>query len=57
MKDDSLQGVAGVIDKDFSAAKLAEDIQADELVILTTVDNAYVNYNQPDQAPIGKNKD
>ena len=56
MKDDSLQGVAGVIDKDFSAAKLAEDIQADELVILTTVDNAYVNYNQPDQAPIGKIK-
>ena len=40
-----MQGVAGVIDKDFSAAKLAEDIQADELVILTTVDNAYVNYN------------
>lgn len=56
VKDDSLQGVAGVIDKDFSAAKLAEDIQADELVILTTVDNAYVNYNQPDQAPIGKIK-
>lgn len=51
-----MQGVAGVIDKDFSAAKLAEDIQADELVILTTVDNAYVNYNQPDQAPIGKVK-
>lgn len=56
IKDNNLQGVAGVIDKDFSAAKLAEDIQADELVILTTVDNAYVNYNQPDQAPIGKVK-
>lgn len=56
IKDNNLQGVAGVIDKDFSAAKLAEDIQADELVILTIVDNAYVNYNQPDQAPIGKVK-
>ena len=39
-----LKGVAGVIDKDFSAAKMAEDINADELVILTTVDNAYLNY-------------
>lgn len=49
-----LVGVAGVIDKDFSAAKMAEDINADELVILTTVDNAYLNYNQENQTAIGK---
>lgn len=45
----NLQGVEAVIDKDFSAAKLAEDIDADELIILTAVDNVFVNYNRPDQ--------
>lgn len=49
-----LKGVAGVIDKDFSAAQMAEDINADELVILTTVDNAYLNYRKEDQQAIGK---
>ena len=49
-----LKGVAGVIDKDFSAAKMAEDINADELVILTTVDNAYLNYRKEDRQAIGK---
>lgn len=49
-----LKGVAGVIDKDFSAAKMVEDINADELVILTTVDNAYLNYRKEDQQAIGK---
>lgn len=44
-----LQGVEAVIDKDFSAAKLAENINADELIILTAVDNVFVNYNQPSQ--------
>lgn len=45
-----------MIDKDYSAAKLAEDIEADQLVILTTVDNAYLNYNQNNQKAIGKVK-
>lgn len=49
-----LKGVVGVIDKDFSAAKMAEDISADELVILTTVDNAYLNYRKENQQAIGK---
>ena len=48
-----LKGVASVIDKDFSAAKMAEDINADELVILTTVDNAYLNYRKEDRQAIG----
>lgn len=47
--DDSLRGVEAVIDKDFSAAKLAENINADELIILTAVDNVFVNYNTPNQ--------
>ena len=47
--NDILKGVEAVIDKDFSAAKLAESINADELIILTAVDNVFVNYNTPKQ--------
>lgn len=43
------QGLEAVIDKDFASAKLAELVQADILLILTGVDNVYVNYNKPDQ--------
>ncbi|MDH6363525.1 carbamate kinase [Enterococcus sp. PF1-24] len=43
------QGVEAVIDKDFSANVLAKNIQADRLIILTGVDNIYINFNQPNQ--------
>jgi carbamate kinase len=43
------EGVEAVIDKDFSAARLAELVEADDLLILTAVDNVYVNFNKPDQ--------
>ncbi|NLJ94614.1 MAG: carbamate kinase [Clostridiaceae bacterium] len=43
------RGVDAVIDKDFAAAKLAELTQADYLVILTGVDNVYINFNKPNQ--------
>lgn len=43
------EGVEAVIDKDFASAKLAELVEADILVILTGVDNVFVNYNQPNQ--------
>ncbi|MGX7196963.1 carbamate kinase [Enterococcus olivae] len=42
-------GVEAVIDKDFSAKTMAEDLQADCLVLLTGVDNIYIRYGQPDQ--------
>ncbi|WP_208559078.1 carbamate kinase [Marinilactibacillus kalidii] len=42
-------GVEAVNDKDFSARVLAENVNADRLIILTGVDNIYINYNQPDQ--------
>ena len=48
-KDGSLRGVAAVIDKDKSTAKLAETIEADMLVILTGVDRVCINFNQPNQ--------
>ncbi|HEX3026637.1 MAG TPA: carbamate kinase [Clostridia bacterium] len=44
-----LEGVPAVIDKDFAACKLAEDIHADALIILTAVDNVAVNFGRPDQ--------
>ncbi|MBR4399894.1 MAG: carbamate kinase [Aeriscardovia sp.] len=42
-------GVEGVIDKDFGAAQMAQDVDADELIILTAVDNVCINFNKPDQ--------
>ncbi|MBP1047045.1 carbamate kinase [Enterococcus sp. BWM-S5] len=44
-----LIGVEAVNDKDFSAKVLAEAVEADRLIILTGVDNIYINYNQPNQ--------
>lgn len=43
------KGVEAVIDKDFASGKLAELVEADYLLILTGVDNVYINFNQPDQ--------
>ena len=42
-------GTAAVIDKDLASEKLAEDIDADALVILTAVENVCVNYNKPNE--------
>ena len=45
-KNNKLEGVAAVIDKDYASAKLAELIDADYLVILTAVNNVCLNYKQ-----------
>jgi carbamate kinase len=45
----SLTGVAAVIDKDLAAERLAEDIEADVLLILTEVDKVCLNFKKPDQ--------
>lgn len=44
-----LKGVEAVIDKDFAAAKLAEALKADMLVILTAVEKVCINFNKPNQ--------
>ncbi|MBQ0009174.1 MAG: carbamate kinase [Firmicutes bacterium] len=49
-----LEGVAAVIDKDYASAKVAELVDADYLVILTAVDNVYINFNKPDQKKLEK---
>ncbi len=48
-EDGTLSGVAAVIDKDKSSAKLAQDIDADMLVVLTAVDKVCINFNKPNQ--------
>ena len=44
-----LKGAAAVIDKDFAAARLAEQLDADTLIILTAVEKVAVNFGKPDQ--------
>ncbi|MCO5227983.1 MAG: carbamate kinase [Thermomicrobiales bacterium] len=45
----SLSGVDAVIDKDASCARIASQLNADVLLILTAVDNVYINFGTPDQ--------
>lgn len=44
-----VKGVAAVIDKDFAAEKLAEILDADMLLILTTVNKVCINFNKPNE--------
>ena len=44
-----LEGVAAVIDKDLASEKLARDMDADALVILTAVEKVSINFKKPDQ--------
>ena len=44
-----LKGVAAVIDKDFASAKLAEQLDADCLIILTAVEKVAINFGKPNQ--------
>ena len=51
---EKLEGIAAVIDKDYASAKVAALVDADYLVILTAVDNVYINFNKPDQKKLEK---
>lgn len=53
-KDDKLIGVDAVIDKDFSSAKLADLVGADELVILTAVERVAINFGKEDETWLDK---
>jgi len=44
-----LKGAAAVIDKDFASCVLAQQLQADTLIILTAVEKAAVNFGKPNQ--------
>ena len=49
-----LKGAAAVIDKDFAAELLAEDVGADHLIILTAVEQVAVNFGKPDQKDLSE---
>ena len=53
-EDGTIEGVAAVIDKDYASAKVASLVNADYLVILTAVDNVYINYKKTDERKIEK---
>ncbi|KAB1976916.1 carbamate kinase [Streptomyces triticiradicis] len=48
----ALRGVEAVVDKDLTAALLAEDLKADFLLILTDVPCVYDGYGTPDPKPV-----
>jgi carbamate kinase len=52
--DGQYHGASAVIDKDFSAAKLAESIEADMLIILTAVEKVAVNFGKPHQQDLDR---
>lgn len=53
-EDGSLEGIAAVIDKDYASAKVASLVNADYLVILTAVDNVFINFKKPDEKRLEK---
>lgn len=50
--DNCLDGVDAVIDKDRVSALLANEIDADVLLILTAVDKVYLNFDSADPKPL-----
>jgi carbamate kinase len=47
------EGVEAVIDKDLTSSVLAQEIGADLLIVLTDVEQVYVNHRKPDQRTLG----
>ena len=51
-QDNNLKGASAVIEKDLAAGKLAELLEADMLVILTSVDNVCLDYGTENERPL-----
>lgn len=51
-QDHNLRGASAVIEKDLAAGRLAELVDADELIILTGENYVYLDYGGPEQRPI-----
>ncbi len=49
-----LKGAAAVIDKDFAAAVLAKQLNADLLIILTAVEKVSIHFGKPDQQDLDR---
>lgn len=53
-EDGNYKGVPAVIDKDNSSCRLAIDLDADMLMILTAVDKVCINYNKENQQELSE---
>ena len=53
-QDIHLKGASAVIEKDLTAGKMAEDTQADELIILTSVDQVKINLGRDNEEALGE---
>jgi carbamate kinase len=51
-EDGTLRGVEAVIDKDLTAAMVAEHVEADLLLIATDVEHVLTGYGTPEEAPV-----
>jgi carbamate kinase len=51
-KNDRIEGLDAVIDKDYSAAKMGRIIRAQELWIISDIDYLYRNFGKEDASPI-----
>lgn len=51
-EDGDLHGVPAVVDKDYVAALLASDLDADGLLVLTNVHAVSLDYDQPSERPV-----
>lgn len=52
-EDGTFEGIAAVIDKDYAAELLAEEVDADALMILTEVEKVAINWGKPEQKNLG----
>ena len=53
-QDNHLKGASAVIEKDLAAGKLAEGVNADKLIILTSVEQVCINLGQENEEKLGK---
>lgn len=49
LQGNHLKGASAVIDKDFASCLLAQELDADFLIILTAVEKVAINYGKPDE--------
>lgn len=54
VKENKLQGIDAVIDKDLASSRLAVGIRADKFFVLTDVPKVYINFNTPQEKAIDR---
>ena len=52
-QNEELKGASAVIEKDLTSGLMAEMLNADMLMILTSVENVSINYGTPDEKALG----